>query len=68
MSNVCYICQKIIPKPLECAVCGHEVCPSCSEQCSICKQWICFRHLICVYKKEHICTECYANQLMNSVD
>ncbi|WP_149026679.1 hypothetical protein [Desulforamulus ferrireducens] len=65
MIHKCLICHKETTKVLECTVCGEDVCSSCSEQCSVCKQWACHKHMLCIYKGVHVCTNCYADQLTN---
>ncbi|AEG59278.1 hypothetical protein Desru_1003 [Desulforamulus ruminis DSM 2154] len=64
--STCSICNKEVSRLLECSLCGNEVCSSCYEQCNSCKQWFCHRHLICIYKRVHLCDHCYADQLRNS--
>lgn len=63
MSHTCAICKKDTGKLLECSVCGDDVCTACHELCSVCGQWACHRHIICIYKKTQVCTDCYAKQL-----
>lgn len=64
----CTICNKETSKVLECSVCGDEVCPSCQEQCSVCGKWACHRHIVCLLKNVYICTECYANKLVEGIE
>lgn len=66
MSNTCSVCNHPASRILECPICGDDVCLSCYEQCNVCGQWVCHRHIICVYKKVHLCTDCYANQLRDT--
>lgn len=68
MSSNCSICQKETDRLLECSVCGEEVCSHCHEQCSICGQWACHKHVICIYKQVHVCSSCYASQIVESLD
>ncbi|WP_156779666.1 hypothetical protein [Desulforamulus reducens] len=67
MVEKCSICNKETTRVLECSVCGEEVCSSCHEQCSVCGQWACHKHIVCLNKKLYVCSNCYAEKIVDSL-
>jgi hypothetical protein len=54
--SVCRDCGMTI-----CFECGEWVCPECSQQCHLCGERLCTRHLLgCLLCRDHFCQQCTA--------